>query len=98
MQFTLATLLVALAASANAAAIESRQNDGRPNSFGACCAAGQSLKEDFCTDASGQSGLCVPADTAGCDAALTCIAMDLLTCDDNTLENGRPTCRLSSGY
>ncbi|CAJ2510388.1 Uu.00g050910.m01.CDS01 [Anthostomella pinea] len=94
MQFSITSLFaaLALAATTSAAAIESRQNDNRPVADGACCVADSSLKEDVCT-VNGAAGKCVPAGSANCGAALTCVQVDLLTCDANTLENGRPRCR-----
>ncbi|KAK0615322.1 hypothetical protein B0T17DRAFT_498509 [Bombardia bombarda] len=68
-------------------------NNGRPVANGACCIAATSKKQDVCA-VNGQQGKCVPANTAGCNAALTCIANSKLTCNNRVLENGRPLCRL----
>jgi hypothetical protein len=74
MQFSLATLVLGLAAIASAGTVDvegvrnaprsavnvRRQNDNRPVPNGACCVANTSLKQDTCTSASGQTGRCVP--------------------------------------
>ncbi|KAK3332863.1 hypothetical protein B0T19DRAFT_483028 [Cercophora scortea] len=109
MKFSLAAVLVTLVSIANAVAIEEpgmsavrrevllleRQgvNAGRPVANGACCIAATSKKQDVCT-VNGAQGKCVPANTANCNAALTCIPNNKLTCNNNVLENGRPLCRL----
>ncbi|KAK0710224.1 hypothetical protein B0T26DRAFT_861501 [Lasiosphaeria miniovina] len=108
MKFSIAAVLVSLLAAGNALVIEDphmtpvrrdvllleRQNanNGRPVSNGACCIANTSKKQDVCT-VNGQQGKCVPANTAGCNAKLTCIRNAALTCNNNVLENGRPLCR-----
>ncbi|KAK3349132.1 hypothetical protein B0T25DRAFT_547312 [Lasiosphaeria hispida] len=68
-------------------------NAGRPVSNGACCLGGVSKKQDVC-NVNGVQGKCVPANTANCNAALTCIQDAKLTCNANVLENGRALCRL----
>lgn len=60
MKFSLATVLLGLAALASAARIDARQNQGRPVPSGACCAPNASLKQDSCTATNGQAGKCVP--------------------------------------
>ncbi|KAI1339415.1 hypothetical protein F5Y15DRAFT_72526 [Xylariaceae sp. FL0016] len=92
MQFSLITSLIALAATSSAATIQQRQNGNRPVANGACCVPATSLKQDVCT-VNGAQGKCVPAGSANCGEALTCVQDNLLTCDANTLENGRPRCR-----
>ncbi|KAH8892107.1 hypothetical protein GQ53DRAFT_134182 [Thozetella sp. PMI_491] len=73
--------------------LESRGvNEGRAVASGACCIAEVSKKEDVC-NVNGAAGKCVPANSAGCGAALTCIANAKLSCNNNVLENGKPTCR-----
>ncbi|KAI0015117.1 hypothetical protein F4780DRAFT_116702 [Xylariomycetidae sp. FL0641] len=95
MQFTLASLLTAMAlvATSNGLAVDKRQNDGRPVVSDVCCAANQSLKEDVCF-VNGVEGKCVPANTANCGAQLTCVANDQLECSSTETENGRPVCRI----
>jgi hypothetical protein len=82
MQFLIAATLFALMATVSAVAIEepgmtairrevmllerAGANANRPVATGACCVAGQSLKEDVCTTAGGAAGKCVPASSAGC--------------------------------
>lgn len=74
MQFSLATLVLGLAAVVSAGLVDvegvrnaprsavlvRRQNDNRPVPNGQCCVANTSLKQDTCTSASGQTGRCVP--------------------------------------
>lgn len=69
MQFSLAAIILGLAASASAsvmhtvprdAVLNSRQNDNRPVPTGTCCVANTSLKQDTCTSESGAQGRCVP--------------------------------------
>ncbi|KAF3052068.1 hypothetical protein E8E11_007589 [Didymella keratinophila] len=91
MKFTIAAVL-SLATMIMAA--PSPQNAGRPVPNGACCVANTSLKQDVC-NVNGQSGRCVPSGTNNCGAQLTCIEDSRLTCDANTLERGRPLCRLA---
>ncbi|KAH7380541.1 hypothetical protein DE146DRAFT_730091 [Phaeosphaeria sp. MPI-PUGE-AT-0046c] len=91
MKFTLA---VALSLASLAFAAPSPQNAGRPVPNGACCTPNTSLKQDVC-NVNGQSGRCVPSGANGCGGALTCIEDNRLTCDANTLERGRPRCRLT---
>ncbi|KAK4210363.1 hypothetical protein QBC37DRAFT_35839 [Rhypophila decipiens] len=69
-------------------------NQGRPIANGACCVPNTSKKQDVC-QVNGVQGKCVPANTAGCGSALTCIQDSQLSCNDNVLENGRPLCRLT---
>jgi len=65
MKFSLATIVLGLAALAAAAPEEpahlmARQNQGRPVPRGTCCVANTSLKQDACIAANGQAGRCVP--------------------------------------
>ncbi|KAF2751439.1 hypothetical protein M011DRAFT_473918 [Sporormia fimetaria CBS 119925] len=69
------------------------QNANRPVPQGACCVANTNLKQDVC-NVNGQAGRCVPSAANGCGERLTCIEDNRLTCDANTLERGRPRCRL----
>ncbi|KAM7208420.1 hypothetical protein V8F20_001398 [Naviculisporaceae sp. PSN 640] len=69
-------------------------NDGRPVANGACCVLNRSKSQDIC-QVDGVHGRCVPASTAGCGGALTCIQDSQLSCNNNVLENGRPLCRLT---
>ncbi|KAL2060645.1 hypothetical protein VTL71DRAFT_9286 [Oculimacula yallundae] len=97
MQFSIAATFFAFLAVASGMAIESRQagaNANRPVPNGACCVPNTSLKQDVC-NVNGQTGRCVPAGVNNCGAALTCIEDNRLTCDANTLERGRPRCRLT---
>ncbi|WYZ38704.1 hypothetical protein EsH8_III_000618 [Colletotrichum jinshuiense] len=71
-------------------------NANRPVPTGACCVANTSLKQDVC-NVNGQTGRCVPAGVNNCGEKLTCIEDSRLTCDQNTLERGRPLCRLRNG-
>ncbi|EAT76503.1 hypothetical protein HBI56_230750 [Parastagonospora nodorum] len=91
MKFTLAAaaLFVSMAFAAPAP-----QNAGRPVPTGNCCAPNASLKQDVC-NVNGSTGRCVPSGSRGCGGALTCIEDARLTCDANTLERGRPLCRLA---
>ncbi|KAF2729991.1 hypothetical protein EJ04DRAFT_474616 [Polyplosphaeria fusca] len=89
MKFTLA--LVSLFTFA--LATPTPQNAGRPVPDGACCVANTSLKQDVC-NVNGSTGRCVPSAANGCGEQLTCIEDARLTCDANTLERGRPLCRL----
>ncbi|KAH7115131.1 hypothetical protein B0J11DRAFT_539909 [Dendryphion nanum] len=90
MKFTvIIASLVAIAAAA-----PRPQNDNRPVAQGACCVPNTSLKQDVC-NVNGVTGRCVPSAANGCGAALTCIEDNRLTCDPNTLERGRPLCRLT---
>ncbi|OLN84937.1 hypothetical protein CCHL11_04037 [Colletotrichum chlorophyti] len=107
-----AIVALAAALTANAAAIEDpasaairrdvllleRQgaNANRPVPSGSCCVANTSLKQDVC-NVNGQTGRCVPAGVNNCGARLTCIEDNRLACDPNTLERGRPLCRLRQG-
>ncbi|KAF2001525.1 hypothetical protein P154DRAFT_619214 [Amniculicola lignicola CBS 123094] len=91
MKFTISAIL-ALATLTLAA--PRPQNDNRPVPTGACCVANTSLKQDVC-NVNGQTGRCVPSAANGCGAQLTCIEDSRLTCDANTLERGRPLCRLT---
>jgi hypothetical protein len=109
MKFTLAA--VALFASI-AIAAPSPQNAGRPVPNGACCTPNTSLKQDVCNVngqsgrcvPSGANGCkCLQSLHHSTNAnqftgggALTCIEDNRLTCDPNTLERGRPLCRLAS--
>ncbi|KAF2680604.1 hypothetical protein K458DRAFT_311278 [Lentithecium fluviatile CBS 122367] len=86
--FTLTTLPFAFAAPKS-------QNDNRPVPNGACCTPNTSLKQDVC-NVNGSTGRCVPSAVNSCATALTCIEDARLTCDPNTLERGRPLCRLAS--
>lgn len=64
MQFSLATIFLALAGVVAAApqdpTIAARQNQNRPVPSGTCCVAETNLKQDSCTAANGQAGRCVP--------------------------------------
>jgi len=61
MQFSIATLVLALGTIAAASPlIEMRQNAGRPVPNGQCCVANTSVKQDTCTAAGGAAGRCVP--------------------------------------
>ncbi|KAJ4985475.1 hypothetical protein SVAN01_09040 [Stagonosporopsis vannaccii] len=94
MQFTIHTIL---SLAAFGAAFPSPQNAGRPVPNGACCVANTSLKQDVC-NVNGQSGRCVPSAANNCGGQLTCIQDNRLQCDANTLERGRPLCRLASEF
>ncbi|KAH6720608.1 hypothetical protein DL95DRAFT_517505 [Leptodontidium sp. 2 PMI_412] len=100
MKFTISATLLALLAVASGMVIEDRQaggaNANRPVPTGACCVPATSLKQDVC-NVNGQTGRCVPANVNNCGGALTCIEDSRLTCDANTLERGRPLCRLAAG-
>ncbi|KAF2798600.1 hypothetical protein K505DRAFT_296157 [Melanomma pulvis-pyrius CBS 109.77] len=91
MKFLLSTIL---SLAVLAAAAPRPQNANRPVPNGACCTANTSLKQDVC-NVNGQTGRCVPSAANNCGAALTCIEDSRLTCDANTLERGRPLCRLT---
>ncbi|KAF2821939.1 hypothetical protein CC86DRAFT_301170 [Ophiobolus disseminans] len=88
------TLALALSIASLALAAPRPQNDNRPVAIGACCVANTSLKQDVC-NVNGSTGRCIPSAANGCGAALTCIEDARLTCDANTLERGRPLCRLA---
>lgn len=61
MQFSISTLVLALATFAAASpVIVERQNGNRPVPNGQCCVANTSLKQDACTAANGAAGRCVP--------------------------------------
>jgi hypothetical protein len=64
MQFSLATIVLGLAAVASAlpqgSKMVARQNQNRPVPNGTCCVAETNLKQDACTAANGQAGRCVP--------------------------------------
>ncbi|OSS49457.1 hypothetical protein B5807_05794 [Epicoccum nigrum] len=94
MKFTIAAVIPFLAL---VAAIPSPQNAGRPVPTGSCCVANTSLKQDVC-NVNGQSGRCVPSGANNCGGQLTCIEDNRLKCDANTLERGRPLCRLASEF
>ncbi|KAG4439531.1 hypothetical protein IFR05_004971 [Cadophora sp. M221] len=102
MKITIPATLLALLAVVSGMVIETRQTGGagananRPVPTGACCVAATSLKQDVC-NVNGQTGRCVPANVNNCGGALTCIEDSRLTCDANTLERGRPLCRLAAG-
>ncbi|KAK3939734.1 hypothetical protein QBC46DRAFT_225516, partial [Diplogelasinospora grovesii] len=68
-------------------------NSGRPVTNGAYCIARVNKKQDAYA-ISGAQGKCVPANTAKCNAALTCIQDLQLTCNANVLEDGKPLRRL----
>jgi len=92
MQFSIATIILALGAITSASVIAERQNAGRPVPSGACCVASTSLKQDTCTSTSGATGRCVPGGN-DCGGALSCIAQANLVCDANILERGKSLCR-----
>ncbi|KAH7327055.1 hypothetical protein BKA65DRAFT_566222 [Rhexocercosporidium sp. MPI-PUGE-AT-0058] len=99
MKFTISATLFAFLAVASGMVIEDRQagaNANRPVPDGPCCTPNTSLKQDVC-NVNGQTGRCVPASVNGCGGALTCIEDNRLTCNPNTLERGRPLCRLAAG-
>lgn len=58
VQFSLATLVLGLAAVASA--LPQGQNANRPVPSGNCCVPNTNLKQDACTAANGQAGRCVP--------------------------------------
>ena len=64
MKFTLATIVLGIAAVASAlpqdSTLVARQNQNRPVPQGNCCVANTNLKQDACTAANGQAGRCVP--------------------------------------
>jgi hypothetical protein len=64
MHFSLATIVLGLAAVASAlpqdSTVVARQNANRPVPSGNCCVANTNLKQDACTAANGQTGRCVP--------------------------------------
>jgi len=78
MKFSISAVLFTLMAVASAEAgmshLFARQNEGRPVVNGACCVAGQSKRQDFCS-VNGAQGKCVPANTAGCKSS-PCTAVD----------------------
>ncbi|KAK8110202.1 uncharacterized protein PG998_006659 [Apiospora kogelbergensis] len=91
MQFSLTTVIVALAGFASATTLMEDQaanlarrqsNANRPVPSGACCVANTSLKQDFC-NVNGQQG----------GDRLTCVAQQNLVCDPNRTERGREFCR-----
>jgi hypothetical protein len=67
MQFSLATIVLSLAALAVAAPqdneLVARQNGNRPVATGTCCVANTSLKQDACNSNNG-AGRCVPGGEA----------------------------------
>ncbi|KAF2631352.1 hypothetical protein BU25DRAFT_384556 [Macroventuria anomochaeta] len=91
------TIYTILPLAAFATAFPSAQNAGRPVATGSCCVANTSLKQDVC-NINGQSGRCVPSAANNCGGQLTCIEDNRLQCDANTLERGRPLCRLASEF
>lgn len=64
MQFSIATMILALSALSTASVIVERQNGGRVVPTGACCVANTSVKQDTCTTATGAAGRCVPGGNA----------------------------------
>ncbi|KAF4428928.1 hypothetical protein F53441_14041 [Fusarium austroafricanum] len=103
MQFSLATIVLGLAAFASAAPsansgfkVVARQNQNRPVPQGACCVANTSLKQDTCTATNGQQGRCVPGGN-NCGSSLSCVAQADLTCDNNVIERGNTLCRAKAG-
>lgn len=80
MQFSLATVLLGLAAVASASIVDvegirnlprdsivverAGANGNRPTPSGNCCIAKTSLKQDTCTAANGATGRCVPGGEA----------------------------------
>jgi len=108
MHFTVAFLL---SVAALAVAAPSPQNAGRPVPNGACCTTNTSLKQDVCNvngsagrcvpSSANNCEYLLRATRSAADkvceggGALTCIEDARLTCDANTLERGRPRCRLA---
>ncbi|RGP77546.1 hypothetical protein FLONG3_4331 [Fusarium longipes] len=111
MQFSLATLVLGLAAVASAGIVDvegvrnaprsavnvRRQNDNRPVPNGACCVANTSLKQDTCTSASGQTGRCVPGGN-NCGSSLSCVEQSNLECDESVIERGSSLCRAKASF
>lgn len=111
MQFSLATILLGLAAVSSAAVtdvegvrnvardsivIARQSNGGRPTPSGSCCVANTSLKQDACTATDGTAGRCVPGGNP-CGGALSCVAQSKITCDANITERGKSLCRANAG-
>ncbi|KAK4221017.1 hypothetical protein QBC38DRAFT_151956 [Podospora fimiseda] len=98
MQFSLTTIVLAMAAVAaampqgNGAVIQARQNGNRPVPRGTCCVANTSLKQDSCVAANGQQGRCVPGGN-NCGSRLSCVANSNLQCVNNVIERGKNLCR-----
>ena len=92
-------------------AAPSPQNAGRPVSTGTCCAANINLKQDVCNVIK-QTGRCVASGGSNfmfdpsCIIAITTSAntsdrrweIYIHQCNANTLEQGRPLCRLSKDF
>ncbi|KAH7025833.1 uncharacterized protein B0I36DRAFT_386223 [Microdochium trichocladiopsis] len=109
MKFSLATIVLGLAAFSSAAILDtegirnaerdavivSRQNAGRPVPNGTCCVANTSLKQDAC-NVNGAAGRCVPGGQA-CGSRLSCVAQANLACDNNVIERGKSLCRAKVG-
>ncbi|KAJ1326445.1 hypothetical protein MN608_07892 [Microdochium nivale] len=109
MQFSLATIILGLAAMSSAAIIDTegirsaeravvvvgRQNANRPVPNGTCCVANTSLKQDTC-NVNGQAGRCVPGGQA-CGSRLSCVAQANLACVNNIQERGKNLCRARNG-
>ncbi|KAH6724246.1 hypothetical protein BKA61DRAFT_535728 [Leptodontidium sp. MPI-SDFR-AT-0119] len=92
MQFSIATMILALSALSTASVIVERQNGGRVVPTGACCVANTSVKQDTCTTAAGAAGRCVPGGNA-CGGSLSCVATANLECDAAIIERGKSLCR-----
>ncbi|KAK4160724.1 hypothetical protein QBC43DRAFT_111987 [Cladorrhinum sp. PSN259] len=97
MQFSLTTIVLAMAAVAaampqgNGAAIQARQNGNRPVPNGTCCVANTSVKQDSCV-INGQQGRCVPGGN-NCGSRLSCVANSNIQCVNNIIERGKNLCR-----
>ncbi|CZS97401.1 uncharacterized protein RAG0_08889 [Rhynchosporium agropyri] len=90
MQFSIATIVLALSALTSASVILERQT----RATGACCLPSKSIKQEVCTTAGGAQGRCVPGGGgANCNGALDCVAQTALTCDASVIERGNPLCR-----
>ncbi|KAH8894453.1 hypothetical protein GQ53DRAFT_683090 [Thozetella sp. PMI_491] len=90
---TVFSVLLSLAATAVAVGPASTpaNNANRPIPTGACCVANTSLRQDVCK-VNGATGRCVPANSAGCGAQLTCVADTKLSCDPTQQDRGREKC------